>query len=89
MTPPSYLVYEVVNTPLREAVIGVSDAADLDAVRALHRSLPPVWVSRWGHEARATYNLVEAGLSFADARALAAKYAKAAVWKDFSVVVAG
>lgn len=87
MTPAAYLVYEIVNSSRREAVIGVSDAPDLEAVRARHERLPPVWVSLWGREARATYNLVEGGLSLTDAQALAAKYAKSAVWKDFKVFV--
>lgn len=88
MGPPSYLVYEAVNTVLREAVVGVSGAADLRGVLEQHRRFPPVWVARWDRR-NVVYNVVEAGLTLADAQALAAKYARAAVWKDFKVDVAG
>jgi transcriptional regulator of nitric oxide reductase len=88
MTPASYLVYEAVNTASREAVVGVSGAADLESVMEEHRRYPPVWVARWGKQ-KVTYKVVEAGLTLGDAQALAAKYAVAAVWKDFKVDVAG
>ena len=87
MTPASFLVYEAVNTARRQAVIGVSGASDLDAILDEHRRYPPVWVGRWGRE-KVTYKLVEAGLSLDEAQALAAAYAKAAVWQGFEVVVA-
>lgn len=88
MAPASYLVYEAVNTARREAVIGVSDCAGLEGLLDLHRRYPPVWIARWASE-KVTYKVVEAGLSAEEAQALAAAYAKAAVWQSFSVMVAG
>jgi fructose-specific component phosphotransferase system IIB-like protein len=84
----SYIVYEVVNAAAKEAVVGVSDAPDLDAVKGRHASVPPVWIARWDRSGL-RYRLVGSGLSRAAAQAAARERARALENGADVVIVAG
>ena len=80
-----YFVYEAVNLPLKEIVVGISDSESLDAVKSAHRSKPPRRMSRWTGTEDVQYRVVERALHISEALECAARYSESDALELFRV----
>lgn len=82
-------VYEAVNSAAREAVVGATYTNRIEALRALHKLAPPVWVARWRPDQPITYSIVEGFSSLEAAQEFAEGYRRSGALRRLTVHVAG